>query len=475
MTDQLPVLVVDLDGTLLRTDLLHETFWSAFSRDWLTPIKAARALWSGKPSLKSYLYTVATVDITSLPYNDTVINYILSHRERGGHTALVTASNHKLATQVGDHLDLFDETHGSDEKDNLKGQRKADFLSQHFSDQGYIYLGDAKADLPVWQSATKAVTLDVQGALKKTVEQINPNTEHLSSNTATRDDYLKVIRPHQWLKNLLVFLPMLAAHQLELPTLVNSVLAFLAFSFVASSVYIVNDLLDLNADRAHPRKRTRAFAAGNIPLQHGAFMAGGLLAVGFAIAYWLLPSFLVGLLIYYALTSAYSLDLKRRSVIDICTLAGLYTLRIIGGGIATGIELSFWLLAFSIFIFLSLAAVKRQAELIDLKTRGFLNIKGRGYGVDDLPLITMIALCSGLTSVLIIALYVNAPQVSALYPTTAPLWGVCCVLLYWLLRVIFKTHRGEMHDDPILFAIKDRTSRLCFVLIGTLIIIGAIP
>ena len=185
------------------------------------------------------------------------------------------------------------------------------------------------------------------------------------------------------------------------------------------------------------------------------------------------PAFLLSLCVYYALTSAYSLDIKRRTIIDICTLAGLYTLRIISGGVAADIELSFWLLAFSIFIFLSLAAVKRQAELVDLKERGALSITGRGYHADDLPLITMIAMSAGFMSVLVMALYVNSPAVVSLYPTPSALWGVCCILLYWLSRIVFTTHRGEMHDDPIVFAIKDRISQLCFLLISLLVVFGA--
>ena len=283
------------------------------------------------------------------------------------------------------------------------------------------------------------------------------------------------MRPHQWLKNLLVFLPMLAAHQFDGGTIFAALLAFISFSLVASSVYVLNDLLDLAADRAHPRKRLRPFAAGTIPIAHGTFMAAGLLGLGALIALLVGGNFLLLMVAYYVLTTAYSLALKRRLVIDICVLAGLYTMRILAGGAATDLPLSVWLLAFSVFIFLSLAAVKRQAELIDAANRGQLEASGRGYQVDDLPIISMIAIGAGYVSVLVMTLYVNSPAVLELYSVPEALWGVCAILLYWVTRMVMKTHRGEMNDDPVVFSVTDRTSQICvatmfgFAVLGTLI------
>ena len=470
-TDQ--ILTVDLDGTLIRSDMLHETFWSAFSRDWRTPFRALRALFSGKAALKAFLSGASEIDVTRLPYNDAVLDYIKTFRASGGRTILATACNQDIAQDIAGHLTLFDEVHGSDASHNLKGQNKALFLSSRFGEKSFIYIGDAHADLPVWEQASKAITINAGPNLRKSVERINPEFEHLGTPKERLTTYLKAVRPHQWLKNSLVFAPALAAHQLESATLIQSLIAFFAFSLIASSVYVTNDLLDLNADRAHPRKRQRPFASGAIPIQHGALLALGLFLAGILTAFLLKPVFLLALLTYYVLTSVYSLLLKRKTIIDICTLAGLYTMRIIGGGAATDITLSFWLLAFSIFIFLSLAAIKRQAELVDLKEQGSLQAKGRGYHVDDLPLMTMIVISAGFMAILVLMLYVNSASVIALYPTPSALWGVCCILLYWLARMAFITHRGRMHDDPIIFSIKDKVSQLCFALITALVLIGA--
>jgi 4-hydroxybenzoate polyprenyltransferase len=253
-----------------------------------------------------------------------------------------------------------------------------------------------------------------------------------------------------------------------------SLLAFACFSLVASSVYVLNDLLDLAADRAHPRKKNRPFASGSIPIAHGTWMAVGLLVMGTILAIGIGGNFLLVMVAYYLLTTAYSLHLKRRIVIDICVLAGLYTARIIAGAVATEIALSVWLLAFSIFFFLSLAAVKRQAELIDSAERGNLTASGRGYHVDDLPIISMIAIGAGYVSVLVMILYVSSPAVMVLYAHPKALWGVCGVLLYWITRTVMIAHRGEMHDDPVVYASKDRTSRVSFLIILGFVIVGAI-
>jgi 4-hydroxybenzoate polyprenyltransferase len=253
-----------------------------------------------------------------------------------------------------------------------------------------------------------------------------------------------------------------------------SLLAFICFSVVASSVYVLNDLLDLAADRAHPRKKNRPFASGSIPIAHGTWMAAGLLLLGAALAVSISVDFLLAMAAYYLLTTAYSLHLKRRIVIDICVLAGLYTARIIAGGVATGIPLSVWLLAFSVFFFLSLAAVKRQAELIDSAERGNLKANGRGYHVDDLPIISMIAIGAGYVSVLVMTLYVNSPAVVQLYAHPEALWGVCGVLLYWITRTVMVAHRGHMHDGAVVYAAKDRISQMCLLIILGFVVGGAI-
>jgi 4-hydroxybenzoate polyprenyltransferase/phosphoserine phosphatase len=469
-----PVLVVDLDGTLLQSDILYESFWSAMGRDWRSPFTSLVALASGRAALKKHLAQAARLDVTTLPYDPAVVAYVQAWRLGGGRTALVTASDQTIADQVADHLGLFDEVHGSDGDLNLKGAAKAAFLADHFSTEGYAYMGDATADLPVWQRARKAITINASPSLKFRADQQATDVEHLKTRAHTLAPYLKALRPHQWLKNILIFLPMLVAHQLEWSVMLLSFLAFVSFSLIASSVYVLNDLLDLAADRAHPRKRLRPFASGSVPIAHGSWMAAGSLAIGASIAALLGWRFALIMLAYYALTTAYSLSLKRLVVIDICVLACLYTLRIIAGGAATGMLISMWLLAFSIFFFLSLAAVKRQAELVDSAERGKLDATGRGYQVADLPIISIIALCSGYVSVLVMALYVNSPTVRELYAQPRALGGICGILLYWITYIVMITHRGAMHDDPVVYAAKDRTSQVCGVLIMIFAVAGAV-
>ncbi len=454
--------------------MLHESFWSALAQDWRTPLLSAAALTRGRASLKRHLAAAASVDAAALPYNAEVIAFVKTWRSAGGRTALVTASDQGFAQAVAEHLDIFDEVHGSDGAQNLKGETKAQFLEARFGANGFAYMGDAHADLPVWKRAAKAITVNAPARLRQDVDRVSSAAEHLVTEARSISPYIEALRPHQWLKNALVFLPMLAAHQFAGPTILASLLAFVCFSLVASSVYLLNDLLDLAADRAHPRKCNRPFASGRIPIAHGTFMAGGLMTLGAALAVVIGWDFLLVMAGYFLLTAAYSLYLKRRTVIDICVLAGLYTVRIIAGGVATDLPLSVWLLAFSVFFFLSLAAVKRQAELIDSAERGNLTASGRGYHVDDLPIISMIAIGAGYCSVLVMILYVNSPAVVKLYAHPEALWGVCAVLLYWISRTVMVTHRGGMHDDPVVYAAKDRISLVCLVIILAFVLGGAL-
>ncbi len=468
------VLVVDLDHTLLRSDMLYESFWSAFSRDWRSPLQSALALFQGKAALKQYLSVSSQVDVKTLPYDEGVIAYIEAWRDAGGRTALVTASDNGIAQDICAHLNLFDEAYGSNGIENLKGARKARFLIDKYGEKNFSYMGDSEADLAVWKHASRAIIVNGSEALKKRAASVAVEFENLHTHTVKVGSYLRAVRPHQWMKNILVFLPMLAAHQIDGSSFFSSFLAFISFSLVASSVYVLNDLLDLDADRAHPRKCSRPFASGSIPIASGTWMAIGLFVVGVAIALFLGPTFFSVMVGYYVLTTAYSLYLKRRIVVDICVLAGLYTMRIVAGGAATDINLSVWLLAFSIFFFLSLAAVKRQAELVDNVKQGKLTATGRGYHVDDLPIISMVSISAGYVAVLVMALYVNSPSVVEMYARPNALWGVCAILLYWITRTVMLAHRGWMHDDPVVYAAKDRQSQMTFAVILGFVVAGVI-
>jgi len=468
-----PMLVVDLDGTLIRSDMLYECFWSSFARDWRTPLKALRGLARGRAALKARMADLGAPDPATLPYTPEVLDHIRNWRAAGGRTALVTAADQRLADSIAGYLGLFDEVHGSDGQTNLKGRAKAEFVQKRYGDAGYIYAGDSAADMPVWQGARGAVTVGLSPRLRHRVDAMLPQkTTHLAPPTSVLPATLKAMRPHQWLKNLLVFGPVMAAHSFHGGHLLQAFIAFIAYSLVASSVYLLNDLLDLASDRAHPRKCHRPLASGAMPLVHGMVMVPALLVAGAALALTLSPLFLSVLAGYYLLTIAYSLWLKRKPIVDICTLAALYTLRIAAGAAATGIQLSVWLLAFSAFLFFALAAVKRQAELVDMRERGISAAPGRGYTVDDLSIVTQMATASGFVAVLVFMLYLNEPSVRALYSTPELLWGAGLILIYWVSRMVFVAQRGRMDDDPVVFAARDRISWIAFGLIG-LLFLGA--
>lgn len=457
------ILVVKLDGTLVLSNTLLETFWSSFSARWQTPFVAAMALLQGRAKLKDTLDRNRNIDVSLLPYNHLVLTYISQWRSLGGKAVLLSTGDQQITDQVSQHLGLFDHAYG------LDGAPAADFLVETLGGEPFTYMGSTAADIPIWQRAAKTITVDSSSALRKRIDVLNSagaiGGEHIVSTSAGITPYIKALRPHQWLKNTLVFLPMLMAQNFTREPLQQSLLAFVAFCFVSSCVYLLNDLLDLEADRAHPRKRARPFASGSVSLAHGTLIAPLLFLLGMVPASILGPSFVLIMVGYFVATSAYSLVLKRQPIIDICTLAGLYTLRIWAGGTATVTPLSVWLLAFSIFFFLALAAIKRQAELVDSIAAGRLGATGRGYHVGDLPLIVGMATAAGYVSVLVLALYLNSPDVLIHFKSPKMLLGICLILLYWVSRVIMVTHRGAMHDDPIIFAVKDRVSQLCLLLI----------
>lgn len=468
-----PVLAVDLDGTLIRSDMLDESFWAAFARDWRTPVRALWGLRGGKAGLKAALGALGLPDPATLPYRPEVLALIADWRAQGGRVVLATAADRRAAQAVADHLGVFDAVHASDGTQNLRGAAKAALLTRLYGAHGFTYLGDSGADVPVWAAARDAVTVGARASVRARATAANPTARHIAPPQGTARAMLRAMRPHQWLKNALILLPLIAAHQFDAGTWLAAGVAIVAFSLVASSVYVLNDLMDLAADRAHPRKRTRPLASGALPIRAGMALVPVLLGAGLGLALALGPAFLGVLALYYALTVAYSLSLKRKALVDVATLASLYALRVVAGAAATGIALSVWLLAFSIFLFFALAAVKRQAELIDLVARGQIRASGRGYATEDLAVITQMATASGFVSVLVLMLYLNEPEVQARYATPELLWGVALVMLYWVARMVLITARGHMHDDPVVFAARDRVSLVCGA-VCALLVLGAI-
>jgi 4-hydroxybenzoate polyprenyltransferase/phosphoserine phosphatase len=471
-------LVVDLDGTLSRVDTLHEAFLGHVAAAPGRLVEAVGWLRRGKAGFKRRLADERIANPRALPLDEEVLTLLRDARAAGRRTALVSAADQRQVDAVAAEIGLFDEAHGTGGPEtgrvNLSGSAKADFLTRRFGRGGFDYVGDSRADLPVWRAARRAVTVGASARLRAAAERANPDARHLrpdAGGAKALRPYLRAMRPHQWAKNVLVFTPALAAH--EPAALGPALAAFVAFSLIASSVYLFNDMLDLAADRAHPRKRARPFAAGDIPVAHGLVLAPLLALAAIAVALPFTPPLFLGVLaVYYVATFAYSMSLKRKLLVDILTLAGLYTLRILGGAAATGVPLSPWMLAFSMFLFLALAAVKRQAELTDQIKEGKDRTPGRGYRTDDLPILRGVALSAGNAAVMVFALYINSPAVVALYPRPEALWLVCPLLLYWVMRMVMMTHRGHMTDDPIVYAASDRISQLVVLLSGA-IIVGA--
>ena len=463
------VLVVDLDGTLIASDLLFEALWAAVSQARFGLLARGAGLLRQPAALKRLLGGNLDFPVEFLPYNAEVIAYATRWKEAGGRVVLATASDEVLARKVADHLGIFDAVHASDGAKNLKGAAKAALLVEKYGAGNFVYMGDAEADLPVWSEAGGRVTVNAGAGLRARVDGLGAGAEHLRLRPGRPGPWLRALRPHQWLKNMLVFIPMLASHNLSVSVLMQSLGAFIVFSLAASSVYVINDLVDLAADRAHPRKRLRPLAAGEIPIGRASLLAGVLFGAGLLLALIFEPLLAGVLVIYYLMTLAYSLYLKQRTIVDIWVLSVLYTLRILGGAAATGIVPSVWLMAFSIFFFFSLAAVKRQAELVDLVQRDGSSVQRRGYHRDDLLLIAMMAIAAGYVSVLVMALYIRTPFIDELYSFPPALFGICLILLYWISRIVMVTHRGHMHDDPLLFALHDRVSRFC---LGAMVVVA---
>lgn len=452
-------LCVDLDGSVVRTDLLLESLLLLLKRNPLYLLRMLLWLARGRAVLKAEIARRVQLDPAALPYNTELLAWLRRERAQGRQLWLCTGANERLANSVAQYLGLFEGVIASDATHNLTGRRKAERLVQSFGFRAFDYCGNERRDLAIWHCSNGAIVVSHGAALGMRVASRVPLLQTFSSGGHRFRAALRALRPHQWAKNVLLFVPLLAAHRAgDLAAFGEVVLAYVAFCLCASSVYVLNDMLDLPSDRAHARKSKRPFASGDLPLRAGFFLVPALLVTAIAVAGALPVPFLLVLAGYYALTTAYSITLKGMIFVDAIALAGLYTLRIVAGAAATGVVPSFWLLLFSVFLFLSLAIVKRYAELDSLRRRGQLQAAGRDYDIGDLPMLESVGISAGYVSVLVLALYVNSPSTLLLYRRPEVLWGLCVLLLYWITRIWMKTHRGKMHDDPVLFAMRDRVS-----------------
>ena len=456
-----PALCVDLDGTLVKSDTLVDSLVMLARQNpracLLTPLWAVQ----GKALLKERVAELVTLDVEHLPYNGPLLDYLRQEHATGRKLYLATGADGVLAWRIASYLGIFDDVLASDGETNLTGNEKLRRLQDRFSGEGFDYIGNAMPDLPLLKSARQAMVanpdLRLTGALRSQKIEVSRRFVDRSSRSIAA---AKAIRVHQWGKNVLVFLPLLLAHSLRRASVAAAIAAFFCFCLAASATYIVNDLFDLEADRVHRTKSRRAFASGDLPVSTGLGIALAFLAISFTVACILPRAFLFYLLLYFATTLAYSLALKRIVLVDVIVLSGLYTIRVLAGGAATHTMVSPWLAAFSIFLFLSLAMVKRFSELQNLHERGIQPANGRGYLLSDIEQLRSFGTASAYASILIFALYINGHDVAALYHHPSRMWLVTPLMILWVSRIWLLASRGVLDEDPVVFALIDRMSLL---------------
>lgn len=464
-------LVVDLDGTLIATDLLWESTFQLLKVNmlylFLLPLWALK----GKGHLKHQISLRVAIDPAILPYHGEFVAYLREEHHKGRRLVLATGAARKFADSIAAYLGLFDAVYATDERRNLTSMHKTKFLLETFGDVKFAYAGNSRADVPVFDAASEAVVVAPDRAAAKW--QRTHSAKLFEAPKTDWKTFARMLRVHQWMKNTLIFVPPILDHEImNWQVLVNAIIAFFAFSFAASAIYIVNDLFDLPLDRQHARKRNRAFASGLFSISFGLKVAIALLAFAGLLATQLPWVFSAVLLVYLISTTAYSLSLKRMLLIDVLTLAGLYTLRILAGSAANQIEGSFWLLAFSSFFFLSLALVKRYVELQNTALVEKNRIAGRGYRQADREVVAQCGVSSAFAAALVLALYVNSDAVVSLYSYPWLIWPLCPIVLYLNIRIWILAHRGEMHDDPVVFIISDWRSQIVIAIGAALLLYG---
>jgi 4-hydroxybenzoate polyprenyltransferase len=466
-------LVVDLDDTLVRTDLLLESLLVLAKRSPLRLLFVPVWLAKGRAHLKQRLAQAAKLDVTTLPFRQGLLSRLQAERRNGRQLVLATAADRAVAEEVAQHLGLFDAVLASDGTVNLARDRKRDRLVAEYGAQGFDYVGSGRSDGAVWRAARKALVVQTQSRLAAHIAELTDVETIFDNEGPELDRYVAALRPHQWLKNVLVFLPLLATHRIyDFDLLWQGLLVFAAFSLCASSAYLLNDLLDLSSDRHHPRKRNRPFASGGVPLLHGLVLTPLLLGAGLALGALLSPLLLGVLALYYVLTMSYSLRLKDAVILDVLALAGLYTLRVMAGSAAFHLAPSAWLLAFCVFLFFSLALVKRYAELVAMRAVDGANARARAYLLEDSELLAALGGASGYLSVLVLALYITSDAMEDPHVRYQLIWLACVLLLYWISYMWLMAHRGRMHDDPLVFALRDRVSQIVIALMAVTLLVA---
>lgn len=459
-------LCVDLDGTLVRTDLLVEATFALLKKNIFTVFLLPLWLLRGKSHFKDQIARRVDIDARLLPYQTEFLEFLRQRQEAGGRLILATASHVNYANAVSQHLDIFDIVLASDSERNLAGKVKLEAIRVVCDDKKFDYAANGKVDLKVWQQSNAAVLVNPERGVEAAVKRISPiERVFRDRDRNSMLSFMKAMRLHHWVKNLIILVPLMLAHRVnDTVLLIQAGIAFLSFGFCASSVYLLNDMFDLSFDREHPRKQWRPLASGEISVAYVAIMIPALLLISLLLALTLPPQFIGVLVLYYVMTLAYSLRLKHHAIIDVIVLASLYTLRVIAGAAAVEVEASFWLLSFSMFFFLSLALVKRYSELLGIADAETNAVAGRGYRASDLPLLAQFGITSAFMSVLVLALYINSESVQVLYSRPQVIWLLCPLLLYMVSRVWLLAHHNKLHEDPVVFVISDRPFQLLAVL-----------
>lgn len=466
-------LAIDLDGTLIQTDSLIESLLVLFKQNPLPACAIPIWLARGKACLKREVARRVTLDVSSLPYHMELLNYLRDQHHANRPLVLATGADAHIARQIAGYLQIFDQVMASDGQTNLSGAAKKDRLTAEFGNGGFDYVGNSRKDVSVWRAARHAMMVGSRPHAADARRRLTNLDRVFKVEAADWRQWLRPLRLYQWLKNVLIFVPLLAAHQFyDIGLLTSACLAFVSFGLCASSVYILNDLLDLADDRRHPRKRRRVFASGRLPLAAGLGMIPVLLALSIATALALPGAFLIVLGIYYALTLAYSLRLKRIVILDVIILAALFTVRMLAGSAAVAIWPTAWLLALSMFMFMSLALVKRYAELVTMRIEHGLSARARSYEASDAELLAAMGVASAFVAVLVLVLYITSGPAHLHYGRQQVIWLACPVLLFWLCYIWLTAHRGAMHDDPLVFALRDRGSRFALGLLAVIMILA---
>jgi 4-hydroxybenzoate polyprenyltransferase/phosphoserine phosphatase len=464
-------LAVDLDGTLIATDLLWEGLFALLKKNPLYLFLVPFWLAGGPARLKQAIAARIDIDPAALPYRQNLVERLRADQAEGRRIVLATGTPRKFAEAIAAHLGIFDAVLATDGLANLTSQRKRAALVAAYGDGGFDYVGNSRHDVAVFDAARAAIVVAPYRSAARW--QAAHGCDIIPGPKRTFKSVLKMLRVHQWCKNTLIAVPMVLSHEYFNATMIlQCVLAFISFSAVASAIYIVNDFFDLALDRQHPTKRNRPFASGVLSIPFGLASIGVLLAVGIGaglLVSWPFVGVLAG---YIVITTAYSLALKRMLLIDVLTLAGLYTVRVIAGAAATGVGVSFWLLAFSMFFFLSLALVKRYVELDSPSLMPGERIAGRGYRCEDRDVVAQAGMASAFSSALVLALYMNSEAVRELYPHPWVVWPLPPIVLYLTMRVWVLGRRGEMHDDPVVFIISDWRSQIVIALGAVLLVAG---